>query len=379
MAASTIPRLFQPAKVGELTLAHRIALAPLTRFRHTKTDHVALPIVKEYYAQRASTPGTLLISEATLISPEAGGYIHAPGIWSDEQISKWKEVTDAVHAKGPFIFLQLWALGRTAVTSELKEDDPSYEYVAPSAVQLTGHDDIPRPLAVSEIKQYVEWYATAARNAVERAGFDGVEIHGANGYLVDQFLQDVSNKRTDEYGGSIENRSRFGLEVTAAVVEAIGASKVGVRLSPWSKFQDMRMQDPVPQFTHFVTELRARHPDLAYLHLIEPRVEGYMSRSDEDIEAGESNDFLREIWAPKPFISAGAYTRETAIKTAEEKGDIIAVGRYFISNPDLPLRWRRSLPLTEYNRETFYLRGDASPTGYTDYPFTAQPVEKSEL
>ncbi|KAI5886287.1 FMN-linked oxidoreductase, partial [Schizophyllum commune H4-8] len=376
MAASTIPRLFQPVKVGELTLAHRIALAPLTRFRHTKTDHIALPIVKEYYAQRASTPGTLLISEATLNSPQAGGYIHAPGIWSDEQISKWKEVTDAVHAKGSFIFLQLWALGRTAVTSELKEDDPSYEYIAPSAVQLTGHDDIPRPLCVPEIKQYVQWYAIAARNAVERAGFDGVEIHGANGYLVDQFLQDVSNKRTDEYGGSIENRSRFGLEVTAAVVQAVGASKVGIRLSPWSRFQDMRMKDPAPQFTHFVTELRARHPDLAYLHLIEPRAEGYMSRHAEDIEAGESNDFLRAIWAPKPFISAGAYTRETAIKTAEEKGDIIAVGRYFISNPDLPLRWRQNLPLTEYNRDTFYLRGDASPTGYTDYPFTAQAAGK---
>ncbi|KAL1700032.1 hypothetical protein EV121DRAFT_215008 [Schizophyllum commune] len=379
MSSAGIPKLFQPIKVGDLTLAHRVVLAPLTRFRHTKFGHAALPNVKEYYAQRGSTPGTLLISEATFISPQAGGYTNAPGIWSDEQISKWKEVTDSVHAKGSFIYLQLWALGRAAMASALKEEDPSFDYVAPSPIKLSDHEETPRALTVPEIKQYVEWYATAARNAVERAGFDGVEIHGANGYLIDQFLQDVSNTRTDEYGGSIENRSRFGLEVVDAVVKAVGASKTGIRLSPWGKFQDMRMKDPIPQFTHFANKIKARHPDFAYLHLVEPRVQGNMTREAADIEAHESNDFLRELWAPKPFISAGAYTREVAIKTAEEKGDIIAVGRYFISNPDLPLRWRHNLPLTEYNRDTFYLQGDASPTGYTDYPFAEKTAEQSRI
>ena len=205
----------------------------------------------------------------------------------------------------------------------------------------------------------------------------------------------MSNTRTDEYGGSIENRSRFGLEVVDAVVKAVGASKVGIRLSPWGKFQgasrifpsfspltsppDMRMADPLPQFSYFATELKTRHPDLAYLHLVEPRAQGFAILRDEDLEERESNDFLRKIWAPKPLITAGAYTRELAIKTAEEKGDIIAVGRYFISNPDLPLRWRHNLPLTEYNRDTFYLKGDASPTGYTDYPFAEKTAEQSKL
>ncbi|KAL1746673.1 hypothetical protein HDZ31DRAFT_81052 [Schizophyllum fasciatum] len=377
--SSAIPKLFQPAKVGDITLAHRVVLAPLTRFRHTDLKHVALPNVKEYYAQRGSTPGTLLISEATFISPQAGGYKNAPGIWSDEQINAWKEVTERVHAQGSFLYLQLWALGRAAVASELKEEDPSFDYVAPSAIQLTGHAETPRPLTVPEIKQYVQWYADAAQKAVARAGFDGVEIHGANGYLIDQFLQDVSNTRTDEYGGSVENRSRFGLEVVDAVVKAIGASKVGIRLSPWGKFQDMRMADPKPQFAHFVTELRARHPELAYIHLVEPRVQGNETRQASDIAEHESNDFLRALWAPRPLISAGAYTRELALKAAEEKGDLIAVGRYFISNPDLPLRWRHNLPLTEYNRDTFYLKGDSSPLGYTDYPFAEKTAEQSRL
>ncbi|KAI5886274.1 FMN-linked oxidoreductase [Schizophyllum commune H4-8] len=377
--SSAIPKLFQPVKVGDVTLAHRIVLAPLTRFRATKFEHVPLPNVKEHYRQRGSTPGTLLITEATFIAPQAGGYTNVPGIWSDEQISKWKEVTDSVHAEGSFVYLQLWALGRAAVAAELKAEDPSFDYVAPSPIKLTGHDETPRALTMPEIKQYVQWYATAAHNAVKRAGFDGVEIHGANGYLIDQFLQDVSNHRTDEYGGSIENRSRFGLEVVEAVVKAVGASKTGIRLSPWGKFQDMRMADPLPQFSYFANELKTRHPDLSYLHLVEPRAQGFAILRDEDLEARESNDFLRKLWAPKPLITAGAYTRELAIKTAEEKGDIIAVGRYFISNPDLPLRWRHNLPLTEYNRDTFYLKGDASPTGYTDYPFAEKTAEQSKL
>lgn len=376
---SVTPKLFQPFKLGELTLGHRVVLAPLTRFRHTEYKHVALPNVKEYYAQRASTPGTLLISEATVIAPQAGGYKNGPGIYSDEQIAAWKEVTDNVHAQGSFLYLQLWALGRAAGVKDLTDEDPSYEVVAPSAIKLSDHEDTPRAMTILEIKQYIEWYADAARKAVELAGFDGVEIHGANGYLIDQFLQDVTNTRTDEYGGSIENRSRFGLEVVDAVTKAVGAFKVGIRLSPWGKFQEMGMKDPLPQFSHFVTELKKQCPDLAYIHLVEPRVHNANTRDPDDIGAQEQNDFLREIWAPKPVISAGAYSRELAIKTAEDKGDLIAVGRYFISNPDLPLRWRHDLPLTKYNRDTFYLLGDSSPTGYTDYPFTEKTLEQSSM
>ncbi|KAL1690563.1 hypothetical protein GGG16DRAFT_55289 [Schizophyllum commune] len=366
---SSTPKLFQPIKVGNLTLAHRAVLAPLTRFRVSDRGHVPLPNVKEYYAQRASEPGTLLITEAAFVSPQAGGYWHVPGIWSEEQIKAWKEVTDRVHAKGSFIFMQIWAIGRAALVSELKEENPAYDYVSSSDVKLSGHDETPRPLTVPEIKEYVRWFADAARNAVERAGFDGVEIHGAHGYLIDQFFQDTANKRTDEYGGSVEKRARFALEIVDAVVEAVGPRKVGVRLSPWNRFQDMRMDDPIPQFAYFVEQLKARHPDFAYIHVVEPRVHGTVTIDEKDIEAREQNDFLREIWGARPYISAGAYTRELALKGAEEKGDLIAFGRHYISNPDLPRRLRENIPFTPYNRDTFYLAGDSSPTGYTDYPF----------
>ncbi|KAI5893070.1 FMN-linked oxidoreductase [Schizophyllum commune H4-8] len=366
------PKLFQPVKVGKLTLAHRIVHAPLTRFRNTESTYVPLANVKEYYEQRASTPGTLLISEGVVIYPEAGGCPYTPGIWSKEQIKAWKEVTDRVHAKGSFIYAQLWALGRAGSEATLKAADPSFDLVAPSAIPISGRNETPRPLTVPEIGQYVEWYAKAARAAVEEAGFDGVEVHCANGYLLDQFLQDVSNTRTDEYGGSVERRARFPLEVTSAVVNAVGADKVGVRLSPWNKFQDMRMKDPIPQFSYFTAQLKARHPDLAYLHVVEPRISGIDDRTNEDIGAEEQNDFLREIWAPGVVISAGGYTRETALKTADEKGDLIGMGRWFISNPDLPVRWQKEIALSPYDRDSFYLHGNSTPLGYTDYTFAVK-------
>jgi NADPH2 dehydrogenase len=252
-------RLFEPIRVGNLALQNRVVLAPLTRIR-ASNKHVPLPNVKLYYAQRASSPGTLLITEATFIAQRAGGLPNPPGIWSDEQIKAWKEVrlssaagdtgeyltqislcwlqvTDAVHEAGSFIYCQLWALGRTANEKCLRSENPDFPYVSASDVKLDNHEESPRPLTTEEIKEYVDLHVTAAKNAVEKAGFDGVEIHGANGYLIDQFLQDVTNKRTDEYGGNVENRSRFGLEVVEAVVKAIGAEKTGIRLSPWSTFQ----------------------------------------------------------------------------------------------------------------------------------------------
>ncbi|KAK0460537.1 uncharacterized protein EV420DRAFT_214156 [Desarmillaria tabescens] len=363
-------KLFQPIKIGNLTLNHRIVLAPLTRYKSSEKGHVPyMSVMKEYYSQRGSEPGTLLITEATFIAQRAGGYKNIPGLWTQEQLDAWKEVTDAVHAKGSYIFCQLWALGRAAELSDLKDEDPSLEYVAPSAIKLSDYPDTPRPLTLDEIREYPKLYAQAAANAVFKAGFDGVEIHGANGYLIDQFLQDVSNKRTDAYGGSIENRARFGLEVMDAVVNAVGASRTAIRLSPWSPWQGMRMEDPVPTFSYLVTKIGQRHANLAYIHVVEPRISG--NQTSDKVGTGESNDFIRELWAPRPLISAGGYTREEAIEVADKKGDLVAFGRYFISNPDLPKRLKKNIPFTPYNRPTFYLHGEVAE-GYTDYPFASE-------
>jgi len=368
MTVST-PKLFTPIQVGDTTLQHRVVLAPLTRFRAQKS-HVHNKIAIEYYRQRASSPGSLLITEATFISPQAGGYANVPGIWNEEQIAAWKPVVDAVHAKGSYIFLQLWALGRAASPAEL-EKEGSYPYISASDVKLTGKDIPPRPLSVEEIKQYVQWYADAASNAVHGAGFDGVEIHGANGYLIDQFTQDVSNKRTDDYGGSIENRARFALEVVEAVTKKVGAQKVGIRFSPWGFFGDMRMEDPIPTFAHIVKQLAEKHSALAYIHVVEPRVNGVTER---EVKKGESNDFIRELWQPRPLISAGGYDREIALRVAEDKGDLIAFGRHYIPNPDLVLRLKKDLPLTDYDRANFYLAEKAE--GYTDYAFAPENVDE---
>jgi len=206
--------------------------------------------------------------------------------------------------------------------------------------------------------------------AVQGAGFDGVEIHGANGYLVDQFTQDTANNRTDEYGGSIENRSRFALEVVQSVVDAVGQSKVGIRFSPWERFQGMRMKNPVPTFSYLLSRFAELHPDLAYVHLVEPRA----ARGNDGIvlPAYESLDFARKIWAPRPMLIAGGYTPEDALERSKEgevNGEnlVITFGRAFIANPDLPLRIRKAIPLNPYNRDTFYL--PKSAVGYVDYPF----------
>ncbi|KZV68721.1 FMN-linked oxidoreductase [Peniophora sp. CONT] len=365
--SSKTPALFAPISVGDMLLQHRVVLAPLTRFR-ASDDYVASDLAPEHYAQRARTPGTLLITEATVIAPQAGGgYPNVPGIWNAQQIDACKKIAEAVHAKGSFVFMQLWAIGRTADSAILQKDGP-YDVVGPSAIPLDEKHATPRPLNVEEIKQYTEWYAQAARNAIQ-AGFDGVEIHGANGYLPDQFLQTNSNNRTDEYGGSIKNRIRFTSEVVDAIAAAIGPERTALRISPWSPFQGMRMIDPIPTFSALVKNLIERQPRLAYLHVIEPRI----SASD-DVEPGsanESNDFLRAIWSPRPLILAGGFNRETALTEADkgEKNVLVGVGRYFTSNPDLPKRWMHGAELTPYDRPTFYTPG---PKGYTDWAFSEE-------
>lgn len=364
--SSSNSRLFEPLQIGNCHLKNRLVMAPLTRFR-ADDSHVQLPFVKEYYAQRASVPGTLLISEATFISPAASGFGNVPGIYNDEQIRAWKAVTDAVHGKGSFIYCQLWNLGRAAVKKVLEKEPGNIGVVSSSDIPISSDNAAPRPCTEEEIHGFIGDYAQAAKNAIE-AGFDGVEIHGANGYMVDQFLQDVCNQRTDGWGGSIEKRARFGIEVTKAVVDAIGKDKTGIRLSPFSTFQAMKMQDPIPQFSYFIKELKKL--EIAYLHLVESRISG-----NADVESTEKCNFAIDIWGKtSPILLAGGFRPDSARRAADEeysdKDLAIVFGRFFISNPDLPFKVEKKIDLTPYNRETFYKA--KSKDGYTDYPFSKE-------
>ncbi|OSX62203.1 hypothetical protein POSPLADRAFT_1143395 [Postia placenta MAD-698-R-SB12] len=363
MSTTVVPKLFQPTKVGKTMLAHRVVMSPMTRCR-ANAAHVHGDLAVEYYAQRATVPGTLLITEGTIIAGKAGGYPFIPGIWSDEQVTAWKRVTDAVHAKGSRIFCQLWAIGRAAMPDVLAAE--GYELVSASDIPMKPDSKAPRALTISEIKEYIQLYTDGALNAV-RAGFDGVELHGAGGYLIDQFTQDVSNKRTDEYGGSIENRCRFALEIIESVSKAIGADKVGIKFGPWITLQGMRMADPKPTFAYLVSRIKELYPEFAYIHVMEPRVDGNV---DREVQAGESNDFLREIWLPRTYIGVGGYTREDALEQCEKTGELIAFARSFISNPDLPLRLAKNLPLTKGKREDYAPPFDGR--GYIDFPFAEE-------
>lgn len=356
-------RLFSPTTVGNLQLKHRIVLAPLTRYR-AEDNHVHTALATEYYSQRGSVPGTLLLSEGTFISSEAGGQNNVPGIWNNDQVEAWKNVTDAVHAKGSYIFCQLWAQGRAANPTVLKKD--GHRLLAPSAIPMSQDAPVPESMSEEDIQHFIEAYVKAAKNAV-KAGFDGVEIHGANGYLPDQFLQDVSNDRMDNWGGSIENRARFGTEVAKAVAGAIGPERVGYRISPWSPFQGMKMEDPIPQFTRLSQNLADL--GLAYLHIVESRISGNIT-----IEAkAEQADFAMDRWGHGTVILAGGFSEKSAEESLgryNKNNVLIAFGRQFIANPDLPFRFQRGLPLNKYNRETFYNAKD--PHGYVDYPFSQE-------
>ncbi|KAK4548009.1 Chanoclavine-I aldehyde reductase fgaOx3 [Oleoguttula mirabilis] len=365
-SAPPASKLFQPLQIGQAKLSNRVVMAPLTRFR-ADDNHVQLPFVKEYYTQRACVPGTLLITEATFISPAASGYPNVPGIYNDEQIKAWKEIVDSVHEAGGVIYMQLWALGRAA-NPDTKKAEGTGDVVSSSDLAMSDNSPAPRPLTEDEIEQYIKDYASAAKNAVEGAGFDGVEVHGANGYLIDQFTQDVSNKRTDKWGGSIENRARFGIEVTKAVVEAVGADKTGIRLSPWSPFQGMRMEEPIPQFSYLLEELKKLK--LAYVHLVESRISG-----NADVETTERIDPFVDIWAgTSPILVAGGFKPASAHRAVDEeykdKDIAIVFGRYFISTPDLVYRLEKGVELTQYDRDTFY--NPKSQKGYTDYPYSEE-------
>jgi len=360
--------LTAPATIGGLHLAHRIVMAPLTRMRADQQSDVPGPLMVEYYGQRASQGG-LIITEATTISPTARGYLGAPGLYTEAQVAGWRKVTDAVHAKGGRIFAQLWHVGRVSHVDLAAGAAP----IAPSAVTFEGMAytangwvpvSLPRALEVPEIPALLADYRRSAEHA-KAAGFDGIEIHAGNGYLLDQFLQDGTNKRTDLYGGSVENRARLLFEVLDAVIPVWGADKVAIRVSPSSQFQEMFDSNPTALFSH-VGE-RARTYGLAYVHVIEPRIKGNQEVG-EDLPPVAAGLLKRSFKGT--VIAAGGFdpTSAEAIIAAGD-ADLVAFGRHFIANPDLPKRISEGLPFNRYDRDTFY-GGDHR--GYTDYPFYGQ-------
>lgn len=350
-----MPDLFDPLQLGAVTLKNRIVMAPLTRSR-SGADRVPNDLMATYYRQRAGAG--LIISEATSVMPMGVGYADTPGIWSDAQVEGWKKVTKALHDAGGTIFLQLWHVGRISAPLFLDGRTP----VAPSAIRPDGHVSLVRPkqeyvtphaLTIDEIQEVVEAYRMGAENA-RKAGFDGVEIHGANGYLIDQFLQDSTNRRGDEYGGTIANRTRFLNQIADAVIGVWGADRVGLHLSPRADAHDMGDSDPQALFTQIARDMAER--GIAFLCLREYVAEDSLLPQIRDAFGG-------------PVIANEGMTPDLARKLiAEGRADAVAFGRDFIATPDLVSRIRDGLPLNAHEPETFY-RGGAE--GYTDYPFAA--------
>ena len=375
MDARAHNELFVPIQVGAITLKHRVVMPPLSRLRAEWPSGVPSDLNVEYYSQRASDGG-LIFTEATAISPSARGYRGAPGIYSEEQVTGWRRVTEAVHAKGGYMFVQLWHAGRTthiAVTGEepvTASVDPTY-WADPSILVVTpdgfSQPSPHRALEAAEIAGIIEQYRAAAVNA-KKAGFDGVELMAANGHLIDQFLQDNSNKRTDRYGGTIENRARLLFEVLDALISVWTSDRVGVRIAPSGTFNGMADSDPRALFHHIAECLNDFN--LAYLHVIEPRIKGgeLIAKGQGPVAAQELSKVFRGS-----IIAAGGFEPDTAEATvANGDASLIAFGRQFIANPDLPKRIELSLPLNRYDRSTFY---GFDARGYTDYP----TYEASEL
>ncbi|WP_310609351.1 alkene reductase [Limnohabitans sp.] len=357
----TTPQLFQPTHIGDIAIANRIVMAPLTRSRADEAngDTPGSAMNVDYYRQRSSAG--LIISEGTQVSPLGKGYMATPGIYSDAQVEGWKPITQAVHDAGSKIIAQIWHVGRITHPDLTGGAQP----VAPSAIQPkvvaytpNGKVDVPVPhaLTAAEVKDVVQQFRQAAANAM-RAGFDGVEIHGANGYLVDQFIRDGANQRTDDYGGSIENRCRFALEVVDACVAEIGAGRVGIRLSPLTPFNDLADSNPQAVFGYLIEALNQR--GIAFIHFIEGATGGPRDLPGFDYAAA------RQAFKGT-YIANNGYDRQMAIDAIESgKADAIAFGRMFISNPDLVERLKLNAALNEPNPSTFYTPG---PVGYTDYP-----------
>ena len=372
--------LFQPYELGVLTLPHRIVMAPLTRSRARQPGNIPTTLNACYYAQRASA--ALIISEATQVSMQGQGYAWTPGIHTREQVDGWRLVTDAVHEAGGRIFLQLWHVGRISHPS-LQPDNMLP--VAPSAVTPAGNAFIenergegefapfvrPRALQIEEMPYLVRQYARAAKNALA-AKFDGVEVHGANGYLIDQFISSGTNHRTDAYGGTVEHRARLLMEVVEVACEIWGPDRVGVRLSPLGKLNDIADAEPEATFGAIAQALNDFH--FAYLHLVNPAAAAIEKGDSPDARAQRMLAIVREKYRGT-LIIAGGFDRDTAEAWLEEgKADLIAFGRKFIANPDLPDRLRTRKPLNADDPSTYYGGG---AKGYTDYPSLAQ--ERGEV
>ncbi|KAF5479440.1 hypothetical protein F2P56_000260 [Juglans regia] len=365
MAAETptIP-LLTPYKLGKFDLSHRVVLAPLTRQR--SYGNVPQPHAILYYSQRTSKGG-LLIAEATGVSDTAQGYPETPGIWTKEQVEAWKPIVDAVHAKGGIFFCQIWHVGRVSnqgfqpngQAPVSSTDKPLIPQVRANGIDVAQFSP-PRRLRTDEIPQIVNDFRLAARNAIE-AGFDGVEIHGAHGYLIDQFMKDGVNDRTDQYGGSLENRCRFALEVVEAVANEIGADRVGIRLSPFADYMESGDSNPKALGLYMAESLNKY--GILYCHMVEPRMKTVWEKS----KCPNSLMPMRKAFKGN-FLVAGGYDREDGINAiAENRADLVVYGRLFLANPDLPKRFKLNAPLNKYDRETFYVLDPV--VGYTDYPF----------
>jgi len=358
--------LFQPFRLGDLDLPNRIVMAPLTRNRATPGTDAANDLVAAYYRQRAGAG--LIVSEGSQISRQGQGYLWTPGLYSDAQVEGWLKTTRAVHEAGGRIFAQMWHVGRV---SHMSLQPNGGLPVAPSAIRAktktflgAGFVDVsePRALHAQEIAAIVEDYAQAARNA-QRAGFDGVEVHAANGYLIDQFLRDGSNKRKDGYGGGIENRARFALEAVDAILKTWPASRVGVRIAPVSPANDVADSHPTALFGYLVQRLSDRR--LAYIHIVEGATQGERDFAPFDYAA------LRRSFSGA-YVANNGYTREMAIEALTEgRADLVAFGRPFIANPDLVERLRLGAPLAPLDKATLYGGG---AHGYTDYPALADAL-----
>ncbi len=365
------PDLFTPVQIGALSLPHRVVMAPLTRNR-SNPDNSPNDLNVEYYRQRADAG--MIISEATQVSPQGVGYPLTPGIHSDAQVTGWRRVVDAVHDAGGRMLLQLWHVGRISHPSLQPNGE---QPVAPSAIRPDGEAityegmkpfETPRALDLNEIPGIVEQYRQGAENA-KRAGFDGVELHNANGYLLDQFLRDGTNRRTDAYGGSLENRARLSFEVLEAILSVWPADRVGIRISPSGVFNDMSDSDPRRTFGYFVEQLNRY--DLAYLHIVEPD----QADRDAGVTLVSSREF-RSIFN-NAIIPCGDYDRDSGnLAIVNGHADAVAYGKKFIANPDLPRRFMLNAPLNEPDRATFY---GGTDVGYTDYPFLESATESVEV
>ncbi|XP_030476505.1 12-oxophytodienoate reductase 3-like [Syzygium oleosum] len=374
--------LFTPCQMGKFDLSHRVVLAPLTRCR--ALNEIPMPAHAEYYAQR-STKGGFLITEGTLISDTAAGFPDTPGIYTEQQVEAWKNVVDAVHSKGSIIFCQLWHVGRATnnvyqpgggapISSTNQSISDKWRIIMPDRTLDVPHK--PRALQTHEVWDVIEQYRRAAENAI-RAGFDGVEVHGAHGYLIDQFLKDSINDRTDKFGGSIENRCRFLMEIVKVVAGEVGADRMGVRISPAIDHMDATDSDPlnlglavIEKLNKFQNEIGSK---LAYLHVTQPRFMAHGTKNYGEEEEDEEARLMR-TWRRAyqgTFMSSGGFTRELGMKAlADGDADLISYGRLFISNPDLVHRLKVDAPLNGYNRETFYTQDPV--VGYIDYPFLDQ-------